>query len=76
MSALSPVVDDELLNHVRLACVPGIGGRLRRMLLEQFGSPHALRAQPGMFQDMLKDAGLLQPDQTATLPAPAPARES
>lgn len=31
--------DDELLAHVRLACVPGIGSRLRRMLLERFGSP-------------------------------------
>lgn len=42
MSALSPVVDDELLNHVRLACVPGIGSRLRRMLLERFGSPQGV----------------------------------
>jgi ATP-binding cassette subfamily C (CFTR/MRP) protein 1 len=31
--------------------------------LEQFGSPQALRAQPGLFQDMLHDANLLQPVQ-------------
>lgn len=29
----------DLLDHVRLACVPGIGGRLRRLLLDRFGSP-------------------------------------
>jgi DNA processing protein len=35
---------DELLDHVRLACVPGIGGKLRRMLLDRFGSPRGVFA--------------------------------
>ena len=30
---------DQLRDHVRLACVPGVGARLRRLLLERFGSP-------------------------------------
>ncbi|MEI6255785.1 MAG: DNA-processing protein DprA [Planctomycetota bacterium] len=34
----------ELRDHVRLACVPGIGSRLRRLLLERFGSPEAVFA--------------------------------
>ena len=29
----------DLRGHVRLACVPGIGSRLRRLLLERFGTP-------------------------------------
>lgn len=33
---------DERRGHVRLACVPGMGSRLRRMLLERFGSPAAV----------------------------------
>jgi DNA processing protein len=33
-----------LRDHVRLACVPGIGSRLRRLLLERFGSPAAVFA--------------------------------
>lgn len=33
-----------LLAHVRLACVPGIGGKLRRMLLDRFGSPEGVFA--------------------------------
>lgn len=36
--------DDDLLAHVRLACVPGVGSRLRRMLLERFGSPERVLA--------------------------------
>jgi DNA processing protein len=39
MPPSTAAIDDDFLSHVRLACVPGIGGRLRRMLLEQFGSP-------------------------------------
>lgn len=35
---------DDLLAHLRLACVPGIGSRLRRMLLERFGSPERVLA--------------------------------
>jgi DNA processing protein len=34
-------------DHVRLACVPGIGSRLRRLLIERFGSVEGiLRADP------------------------------
>lgn len=35
---------DDFLDHVRLACVPGIGGRFRRLLLERFGTPDAVLA--------------------------------
>ena len=38
----------DLLAHIRLACVPGIGSTLRRMLLDHFGSPEAVfTASPG-----------------------------
>ncbi|MFM8378190.1 MAG: DNA-processing protein DprA [Planctomycetia bacterium] len=30
---------DHLRDHVRLACIPGVGSRYRRLLLERFGSP-------------------------------------
>lgn len=33
------VAFDHLRDHVRLACVPGIGARLRKLLLMQFGTP-------------------------------------
>lgn len=36
--------EDELLAQVRLACIPGIGSRMRRLLLGQFGSPQAVFA--------------------------------
>jgi DNA processing protein len=35
---------DDLRSHVRLACVPGIGSRLRRLLLERFGTPEGVFA--------------------------------
>ncbi len=38
------LTDDELLDHVRLACVPKIGGFRRKRLLERFGSPEAVLA--------------------------------
>ncbi|MEX0669310.1 MAG: DNA-processing protein DprA [Pirellulales bacterium] len=44
MSASSPAIDDDFLAHVRLSCVPGIGGRLRQLLLERFGTPQAVFA--------------------------------
>jgi DNA processing protein len=44
MPASTAAIDDDFLAHVRLACVPGVGGRLRRMLLEQFGSPQGVFA--------------------------------
>ena len=34
----------DLRGHVRLACVPGIGSRLRRLLLERFGTPEGVFA--------------------------------
>lgn len=44
-STESPAVaDDTFLAHVRLACVPGVGGILRKRLLERFGSPQAIFA--------------------------------
>ena len=42
MAPAPAVLDDSFLAHVRLACVPGIGGRLRRLLLDRFGSPQAV----------------------------------
>ena len=42
-SSASPSVPD-LVDHVRLACLPGIGSRLRKRLLERFGSPRAVFA--------------------------------
>ena len=44
MPASSPAIDADFLAHVRLSCVPGIGGRLRQLLLERFGSPQAVFA--------------------------------
>jgi DNA processing protein len=35
---------DDLRSHVRLACVPGIGSRLRRLLLDRFGTPDGVFA--------------------------------
>lgn len=35
---------EELRGHVRLACVPGIGSRLRRLLLDRFGTPDGVFA--------------------------------
>jgi DNA processing protein len=36
--------DEAFLAQVRLACVPGIGSRLRQLLLERFGSPQRVFA--------------------------------
>lgn len=42
------VSPSDLRDHVRLACIPGIGARLRKLLLERFGSPAAVfAASPG-----------------------------
>jgi DNA processing protein len=38
------VPHSDLADHVRLACIPGIGARLRRRLLERFGSPRGVFA--------------------------------
>ena len=43
--SVDPVeVDESFLAHVRLACVPGVGSRLRQRLLARFGSPQAVFA--------------------------------
>ncbi len=39
-----PPSPDDLRSHVRLACVPGIGSRLRRLLLDRFGTPEGVFA--------------------------------
>ena len=47
MTSPSKAFPDELgdlHSHVRLACVPGIGSRTRRLLLERFGSPDGVFA--------------------------------
>jgi len=43
-ACLSNPIDETLLAHVRLASVPGVGGLVRRRLLERFGSPQAVFA--------------------------------
>ncbi|MEI7862104.1 MAG: DNA-processing protein DprA [Planctomycetota bacterium] len=35
---------EQFLAHVRLACMPGIGSRLRKMLLQKFGGPQGVFA--------------------------------
>ncbi|MFM8633798.1 MAG: DNA-processing protein DprA [Planctomycetia bacterium] len=50
MYTISP---DVLRGHVRLACVPGIGSRMQRLLLERFGSPEAVfEASPSALQQV------------------------
>jgi DNA processing protein len=45
----------DLRGHVRLACVPGIGSRLRRLLLERFGSAEAIfQADPAELQGVAR----------------------
>lgn len=45
IQSVDPVeVDASFLAEVRLACVPGVGGVLRRRLLERFGSPEGVFA--------------------------------
>jgi len=35
---------EQFLSHVRLACMPGLGARLRKMLLQKFGGPEGVFA--------------------------------
>ncbi|NQW47178.1 MAG: DNA-processing protein DprA, partial [Planctomycetes bacterium] len=35
---------EHFLSHVRLACMPGLGSRLRKMLLQKFGGPEGVFA--------------------------------
>lgn len=46
---------DALRDHVRLACLPGVGSRFRRLLLERFGSPAGVfAAHPDEFRSIAK----------------------
>lgn len=50
----SPQID-ALRDHVRLACLPGIGSRYRRLLLERFGSPAGVfAARPDELRSIAK----------------------
>jgi len=42
--ASRPQPPDDLRGRVRLACLPGIGSRLQRLLLERFGTPEGVFA--------------------------------
>lgn len=68
MPAAAAAVDPDLLAHVRLACVPGIGGRLRRLLLERFGSPQGVFAATAR---ELTGVARLGPKLAASIPAMA-----
>lgn len=62
---------EERHSHIRLACVPGIGSRLRRMLLERFGSPD------GIFRasvDDIRSVGRIGPNLAHMIPDPSIAR--
>lgn len=56
---------DDLRGHVRLACVPGIGSRLRRLLLERFGSPEGVFAASA---DEIASVGRISRKLAAALP--------
>jgi DNA processing protein len=45
-AAACPLPPDQLRDHVRLACLPGVGARTRRELLARYGSPEAVLAAP------------------------------
>jgi DNA processing protein len=60
-------------DHVRLACVPGIGPRLRRMLLDRFGSP------AGVFRataDEIRGVGKISPVLAKLIPDASIARSA
>jgi DNA processing protein len=44
MPPTAAIASDHLRDHVRLACLPGVGSRARRDLLAHFGSPEAVLA--------------------------------
>lgn len=60
------VVNDDFLAHVRLACVTGIGGRLRRLLLDRFGSPQGVFAAT---PKEIASVGRIGPKLAASIPA-------
>ncbi|MFM7205909.1 MAG: DNA-processing protein DprA [Planctomycetaceae bacterium] len=65
-AAPAPLSPEDLLGHVRLACVPGIGARLRRLLLDRFGSPQAVFAAS---VKELGSVGRIGPRLAASIPA-------
>jgi DNA processing protein len=57
---------EDVRGHVRLACVPGIGSRLRRLLLERFGTPQRVfAATPAE----IASVGRIGPKLAAAIPA-------
>jgi DNA processing protein len=56
---------DDLRSHVRLACVPGIGSRLRRLLLERFGTPEGVFAAS---PDEISSVGRISRKLATTIP--------
>jgi DNA processing protein len=56
---------DDLRSHVRLACVPGIGSRLRRLLLDRFGTPEGVFAAS---PDEISSVGRISRKLAAALP--------
>lgn len=72
-SASSSVSPDELRGHVRLACVPGIGSRLRRLLLDRFGTPDGVfTASPGELASVAR----IGPKLSAAIPTLATSSEA
>ena len=58
-------VFEHLRDHVRLACVPGIGARLRKLLLERFGTPAGVfNARP----DEIRAVGRIGPKLSKLIP--------
>jgi DNA processing protein len=66
-------LDHDLLAHVRLSCVPGIGGGRRRLLLDRFGSPQAVFAAPAPDLAAVEGIGLKRAAAIADLTANAEA---
>ena len=45
-ASLRNPTDPRFLAQVKLACVPGIGSRMRQLLVDRFGSPEAVFTAP------------------------------
>ncbi|MGI9177391.1 MAG: DNA-processing protein DprA [Pirellulales bacterium] len=65
MPVPSAVVPDDLFDHLRLACLPGVGGRLRRLLLDRFGSPQGVFAAT---EKEIASVGRIGPKLAASIP--------
>jgi DNA processing protein len=63
---------DQLRDHIRLASVPGIGPRFRKLLLERFGSPAGIfAASPAELQSVARLGKKLIDAITASATSPA-----